>query len=211
MHLVAVVHRVVAGCYLQSCLQFTIDDGVVLVAQVVATDTGNPVVAAKVATAYGRNEDRRGTFLLHGIDNLLQALLVGRRWRRASSVAFHCGGIRGIIFGCVVGLQFQVVYSIVFLIVVGELYEYIVAGLNVVLGIVPQFVVAAAGVAATPGIVHTGPSIGEEISEVHAPTTGVGGVFIIGCHGGVTQGVHFLGTDGHCALHEQQCNQSVDF
>ncbi len=78
LHLVAVIHRMVVGSYAQARLQLAVNDGVVLAAQVVTARACNLVVAAKVATADGRNEDGCSALGLDSIDNLLQTLLVRR-------------------------------------------------------------------------------------------------------------------------------------
>ena len=190
LHLVAVVVGVGRLRDAESCLQHTIDDGIILVAQVVTTRTRNLVVAAKIATAYGRDEDGDGPFRLDGIDNLRQTLLVGRRRRSAASVALHGGSIAGIAIGGIVGLQLQIVNTIVLTVVVGKLYEHIVAGLYIVLGVLPQLVVAATRVASTLGIVDAGPPIGEEVAKIHSPATSASSVLVVRSHRGVTQRMH---------------------
>ncbi len=77
----------------------------------------------------------------------------------------------------------------------GKLNEYVVTSLHIVLGILPQFVVAAAGVTSALGVVDAGPPVGEEVTEVHAPTTRLSGAFVVRCHRGVAQRVHLLGAD----------------
>ena len=157
------------------------------------TRTGNFVVTSKVATTYSRYEDRRCTLLLHGIDNLLQALLIGCRGRRASSVTFHGSGIRGITLGGVVSLQFQVIHAIIFPVVVGKLYKHVVACLHIILCIVPQLIIAGTRVASALGIVDRSPAVGQEVSEIHTPSTGICSILVVGCHSRVTQSVYLLG------------------
>ena len=101
------------------------------------TRTGNFVVTSKVATTDGRDQHGRRTFLLHSIDNLLQALLISGRGRGASAVALHGSSIRSITFGGVISLQFQVIHTIIFLVVMGKLNEHIVACLHIILRIIP--------------------------------------------------------------------------
>ena len=156
------------------------------------TRTGNFVVTSKVATTYSRYEDRRCTLLLHRIDNLLQALLIGCRGRRASSVTLHGSGIRGIAFGSVVSLQFQVIHTIVFPVVVCKLYKHVVARLHIILRIVPQLIIAGTRIASALGVVDRCPAVGQEVSEIHTPSTGIRSVLVIRCHRRITQGVHLL-------------------
>ena len=182
LHLVAVVHRMVALCYAQTTLEFTIDNGVILTAQVVATRTCNLVIAAKITTANGRNENRCGTLLLDGIDNLRQALLIRSRRCSAASVFLHGSGISGVTFISIILLQLEVVYTIVLTVVVRKLDKHIVTGFHAVLGVLPQFVVATTTVTTTFGVVDRSPAVGQEVTEVHSPTTGVGSTLVVRCH-----------------------------
>ena len=201
LHLVAVVHSMVVSSNLQSGLQSTINDGIVFVAQIVAANAGNRSCSiSEIAAANSRHQNRGCTLLLYGIDNLFQALLIGCRRSSSASVALDGSSIGCITLSSIVSLQFQVVNTIVLSVVVGKLDEHIVTSLNIVLGILPQLVEAAARVASALGVVNTGPPIGEEITEVHSPAARIGGRFIIRCHRGVTQRVHLLcslnATDG---------------
>ena len=88
----------------------------------------------------------------------------------------------------------------------GKLDEHIVTCLYVVLGILPQFVVAAARVAPALRIVYGLPPVGEEVAEVHTPATLRLGILVVVGHGGVTNGVYLLGCL-QVAQHEECRNQ----
>ena len=191
LHVIAVVHSMIISSYPLSCLVFTINQSVVFIAQVMTARTSD-AASAEVTTTYGRNKNRCCAFLLHSIDKLFQTLLICCRGYSTASVALDGSSTGSIANTGIVGLKFQVVYTIILLVVVGKLDEHIVTSLNIVLGILPQLVVATTRITTTLGIVNTSPAIGEEIAKVHSPTTGIGGRLIIGSHRRITDGVYFL-------------------
>ena len=136
LHVIAVVHSMIISSYPLSCLVFTINQSVVFVAQVMTTRTSD-AASAEVTTTYGRYQNRYCTFLLYCIDKLLQTLLIRCRGYCTTSVALDGSSTGSIANTGIVCLKFQVVYTIVLLIVVGKLDEHIVTSLNIVLGIIP--------------------------------------------------------------------------
>ena len=89
-------------------------------------------------------------------------------------------------------MQRFVVNAIVLAVIVGKLNEHVVAFVNIVLGILPQLVVTATGVAAALGVVNRLPTVGQEVAKEHSPTTRIGDALVVPRHGGVTQRVHLL-------------------
>ena len=205
-HVVRIVHRVVVLRQRETGLQLPIDYGIVLATQVVAGIASYHAIC-KVTAADGRHQNRCSTFFLDGIDNLLQTLLIRRRGRRASAVALHGGSIRGIALGGVVSLQLQVVHTVVLRVVVGKLNNYVVASLYRVLGVLPQLVVAASRVAAALGVVHAGPAVGKEVTEVHSPAARSRGLLVVRSHRRVAQRVYLLGMQMDVA-HQQDGEHS---
>ena len=138
LHLVAIVHRVVVGGELLSCLEHTVDDGVILICQVVLSGFGDGCYSVgEIAAAHRRYEDRDRPLGLHGIDDIRQTRFVRRRGGCSSSVALHGSGIGSIALVGIVLLELQVVDTIVLTVIVGKLDEHIVARLHSLLGILP--------------------------------------------------------------------------
>ena len=85
------------------------------------------------------------------------------------------GCCRSVTNAFIVGLQGVAVHATVLLVVVPKGDDDVVACLDILLGCLPQFIVAATGVASPLGIVDTGPAVGEEVSKVHTPAASNGG------------------------------------
>ena len=125
------------------------------------------------------------------IDNLAQILLIGGRGNRTALVDGGSGCL--VTYTLIIFIEGYAVHTAILLVVVAEGDDYVVAGLHLLLGGLPKFIVAASGVASALGVVDTGPAIGKELAEIHTPATGHRSRFIVGCHRRVTQCVHLLG------------------
>ena len=136
-----------------------------------------------------------GTHCQCFVHDFPQTFLVGRRGNCAALVNGGSGGV--VALAQIIVVKGQAVHAAILLIVVSEGDDDVVASLHVLLGGLPQLVVAAPGVASTLGIIDAGPSIGEESAEIHAPSAGHGGILVIVGHGGVAQCMDFLGIGGN--------------
>ena len=114
-----------------------------------------------------------GTQSLHLVYNFAQPRLVGGRRCGASAVEGGCLGRHA--FADIVVVDFVAVHARNLLVVVGKLYQHIVASLDFWFGRLPQFIVAAPGVTPAFGIVNRGPTVRQEHSEIHPPPSGDGG------------------------------------
>ena len=193
LHVVDVVHGVVGGGQALLLLDAVGGEQREGVAQVVAAVTANLAIG-EITAADGSHEHGDGALGLHLVHHLAQPLLVSDRGSGATR--FNSVGLGGHALGDVVVVEFIAVHALYLLVVVGELDEHVVARLDVWFCVLPEFLVAAARVATALCIVHRCPAIGEEQTEIHAPSTRHGGRFGVVGHCGVADGVHFLRTDG---------------
>ena len=125
------------------------------------------------------------------VDNLAQIFLIGGRGNRTALVDGGSGCL--VTYTLIILIEGHAVHTTVLLVVVAEGDDHVVTRLHLLLGGLPEFVVAASGVTSAFGVVDTGPAVGEELAEIHTPATGHRSRFVVGCHRGVTQCVHLLG------------------
>ena len=207
LRVVGIVHRVVVSGKLGAVLGTLFRQYLVAVAQVVTSIALN-LRTAEVAAAHGRTYNRCGTKGFHLVDNLAEPFLVSRRRHCATQVDSGC--CRRIINAFVVGFQGIAVHAVVLLVVMPKGDDDVVASLDILLGCLPELVIATTGVTSSLGIIDAGPAVGEEVSKIHTPAACDGGRLVVGCHGGVTQGVYFFG--GRCrAKHHHQSHQEKKF
>ena len=135
----------------------------------VATDG----VACEIAAADRGTDDRNGTECLGFIHNLAQPFLVGGGRNGASQIDGCCTGCVADAF--VVGFEGIPIHAVVLLVVVCEGDDDVITCFHLLLGALPEFVVTTAGVTSSSGVVDGCPTVGQEVAEVHAPTTGYGG------------------------------------
>ena len=190
LRMIAIVHGMVIGRNLVARSGTIGSEDAERVAQVVTTVAFDFAVAAEIAAADGRADNGCGS---HGnglVDNLTQTFLIGGRGYGATLV--DSLGCLHIALVDIVVVELHAVHAAVFLVVMTEGDDDVVACLYIILGSLPQFIVASARVATALGIVDACPAVGEEIAEVHSPAACYRGRLVIVGHGGVAQRVHLL-------------------
>ena len=201
LHVVGIVHGVVVGRHALVGQYAVGRKHRELVAEIVAAVAANGTVAVEIAAAHRTDEYGMGALCLDFFDDFPQPRLIG--CGRHGAAAVKAGGLACHALRDVVVVDLVAIHAVDLLIVVGKLDKHVVAGLHIVLGVLPKLIVAAARVAPAAGIVDGCPSAGEEIAKVHSPTAGHGGTFFVGCHRRVADGVHLLrvGDEAHTGEH----------
>ena len=207
--MIGIVHGVVISSHLVASGRTIGRQDAERIAQIVATIAANLSITAKITTTNRRADDGDSVLGQHFIHNLAEVLLVGGGGDAASQI--NSSGSCCVTDALIISLQLVTIHTSVLFIIMSKGNNDIVAGLHVVLGILPQFTITCVGVTSALGIVDGRPAIGQEVTKIHTPATSNGGRLIIRCHRGVTQRMHLLGANNYCAKHQQQRQHSKQF